>query len=234
MVEYPKCKGCGKELRFGGSEDHPGYCSICAGKMSQSREVETAAPKEEEEAHSGDVVDVETTAEPQAEEVEIDEFRLRRLLEEIEENQSLPLGIVGGVAAALIGSVVWAAITVATEYQIGWMAIGVGFLVGLAVRTFGKGMSAQFGIAGAIIALFGCLLGNLISVCGFVATEEGIPIFDVIGRLDVKIAFEIMKATFEPIDILFYVFALYAGYRYSFRTLTEEDLKRIIKERPVE
>lgn len=71
----------------------------------------------------------------------------------------------------------------ATKYQIGWMAIGVGFLVGFSVRRFGRGTAKTFGIIGAVSALPGCLLGNLLSACGFIAQSESAPVLDVVFAL---------------------------------------------------
>jgi len=63
--------------------------------------------------------------------------------------------------AAGIGAALWALITVATNYQIGFMALGVGFLVGHSVRAFGKGVDTGFGVLGAVLALAGCLAGKI-------------------------------------------------------------------------
>ena len=84
---------------------------------------------------------------------------------------NLPLGALAGLGAAIAGAAIWAAITAATEYQIGWMAIGVGFLVGFAVRVVGKGSEASFGVVGAVLALLGCLLGNLLTLAWFAAQQ---------------------------------------------------------------
>ena len=40
----------------------------------------------------------------------------------LKDRQNLPLGLLAGLGAALGGAVLWAVITVATEYQIGYMA----------------------------------------------------------------------------------------------------------------
>ena len=37
-------------------------------------------------------------------------------------------------------------------------------MVGLAVRKFGRGVDPVFGIAGAVLALVGCTLGNLLTI----------------------------------------------------------------------
>jgi hypothetical protein len=113
-------------------------------------------------------------AKEQTPEVEIDEMKYQHFISELEGNQNLQMGMLGGIIGATIGAAAWAGITVATGYQIGWMAVGVGFLVGYGVRAMGNGISKQFGIVGAILALVGCLAGNLFSVCAAVSRQEDI------------------------------------------------------------
>jgi hypothetical protein len=139
-----------------------------------------------------------------------------RRLQEARDNQNLSLGAVGGIAAAVVGAIVWAIITVVTEYQIGWMAIGVGFLVGYAVKMLGKGVDPAFGIAAAAIALGGCLAGNLLTVVIMVSREESIEIMTVLSRLTPSITVDIMKETFQPMDVLFYGLAVYEAFKISF------------------
>ena len=55
-------------------------------------------------------------------------------IEQLEDQPNLLMGLIGGAIAMLVGAIVWGAVTYFTEYQIGWMAIGVGFLVGLAIK----------------------------------------------------------------------------------------------------
>ncbi len=165
----------------------------------------------------------------QTPEIEIDQARYDQFLYQIEGNQNLSMGIIGGMAAALIGAGAWAAVTVLTNFQIGWMAVGVGFLVGYAVRIFGKGLSNIYGFVGATLALIGCLAGNLFSVCAVISKQEAIPFFDLISRLNPLIIMDLMKATFSPIDLLFYGIAVYEGYRFSFRQVTQEELAGFVK-----
>src|SRR5579859_5535985 len=64
------------------------------------------------------------------------------------EDANLPAAILGGLVAAIAGALVWALVTVSIKFQIGFMAVGVGFLVAWAVRTLGKGRAQMFGIIG--------------------------------------------------------------------------------------
>ena len=154
-------------------------------------------------------------------------IKLRQLQENIRTNQNLPMAIVGGAAAAIVGALAWGGITFATGYQIGWMAVGVGFLVGLAVRQFGKGIDTIYGISGAALSLVGCVMGNLFASCIAIAGQEEVAISQVMGALNFSIIGQILAATFHPMDILFYGIAIYEGYRFSFRRLTKEELASI-------
>ena len=51
---------------------------------------------------------------------------------------------------------------------------------------------------------------------------------DVLSRLNDTIIVEMLRATFEAIDVLFYSLAVYFGYKYAFRQITEEDLNRAL------
>ena len=165
----------------------------------------------------------------QTPEIEIDQARYEQFLYQIEGNQNLSMGIIGGLIAALIGACAWAAVTVLTNFQIGWMAVGVGFLVGYAVRVSGKGLSKIYGYVGAALSLIGCLAGNLFSIFAIISKQEAVPFFDLILRLNPMIIMDLMKATFSPIDLLFYGIAVYEGYRFSFRQITEEEYAGFVK-----
>lgn len=124
--------------------------------------------------------------------------------------------IFAGLAASLIGAVIWTVITVVTNYQIGFMAIGVGFLTGFAVQYFGRGSSPAFGGIGAAFALVGCILGNLFSIVHFGTAETGMGFFELLFALDVSTIVEVMVESFQAMDALFYGLALYTGFKYSF------------------
>lgn len=158
----------------------------------------------------------------------IDPTQLELLRDRLRSQQNLPAGILAGAVGSLAGAAVWAAVTVFTGYQIGWMAVGIGFLVGYLVRVAGKGVDMMFGVAGATLALLGCALGNLMAICGLIAREQGVPFFDVMSNLDAGIVQELMITTFSPMDLVFYGIALYEGYKLAFRQMTEADLAELV------
>jgi hypothetical protein len=148
----------------------------------------------------------------------------KKALERLRKDQNLVGGLGAGVVAALIGAVVWAVVTDATGYQIGWMAIGVGFIVGYAVKFVGKGIDKSFGYLGAALALFGCVLGNALAVLGIVADAQHVTYGELWASITPSMLLNLMTVTFSPMDLLFYGIALYEGYKLSFRQLTADEV----------
>ena len=164
--------------------------------------------------------------EPQTNRPQVPDPALKLTLEALRSEQNLGLGVVAGFVAAIAGAATWGLITAYTGYQIGWMAIGVGFLVGIAVRIAGKGIDSSFGVASAVLSLFGCVLGNLWTMTYFIAAKEGVPVLNAVSQLKPDIAVKIMISTFNYMDLVFYGIALYFGYKYGFRQITEDELKQ--------
>lgn len=160
----------------------------------------------------------------------IDRSKAEALFAQLVKQQNFPLGVASGVVAAVLGGAAWAAVTVATGYQISWMAVGIGFLVGAAIRTTGKGLTKSFGYAGGALALFGCLLGNFLTMCGFIAQDAGEPIVATTWAFASQpaMAIELMTASFSPMDLLFYGIAVYEGYKFSFRQIDDSELDAIL------
>ena len=170
----------------------------------------------------------EVREEEQAAEFALTEDEAQRAMEFFRQEQNLVMGTIYGLVAAVVGAAVWAGVTIATEYQIGWMAVGIGFLVGIAVRAGGKGIDQAFGVVGAVLSLVGCALGNLFTIAWFVSQEFGVPVGEVLSGLDLETAIELMSATFQVMDLLFYGLAIYFGYRYAFRQLSVDDFNRAL------
>lgn len=152
-----------------------------------------------------------------------------KTMQKLKAEQNLLIGILVSFSVGLIGALLWAAITVATEYQIGYMAIAIGAAVGYTMRLVGKGIDQVFGIAGAVIAVMSCLLGNVFSLIGFVAQSEGLGYLDTLLLIDYSLIPSAMAENFSPISLLFYAIAGYEGYKFSFRVFTESDLTEIDK-----
>ncbi|HLJ83031.1 MAG TPA: hypothetical protein VKT51_02495 [Candidatus Eremiobacteraceae bacterium] len=154
----------------------------------------------------------------------LDQSKVQNYLRQRRAEQSMPLAILAGVVAALIGAVLWGIVSDVTDYQIGWMAVGVGFLVGYSVQFLGKGIDPPFRYVGAICSLAGCVVGNFFAVVGAIAQQNHVSALTVLGQIPLNVAVDVMTKAFQPMDLLFYGIAVYEGYRFSLKRLTQAEL----------
>ena len=159
---------------------------------------------------------------------ELDQAKVQSFMQRRKAEQSMPLALAAGVVAAIAGAVVWAVVTDMTGgYQIGWMAVGVGFLVGFSVRYFGRGIEPPFQYVGAVCALLGCVLGNYFAAVGVAAQDTHVDVFTMMSRIPLTDAVTVMQAAFQPMDLLFYAIAVYEGYRFSLKRFTPAELAEL-------
>ena len=134
--------------------------------------------------------------------------------EELRLEQNLLKGIAGGIIGGILSALLWVAITVTTERQMGYMAIAVGLIVGYAIRICGKGIDKIFGISGAVIAFLACFIGNFVSIIVFTVNDinEFLPFnisyFEIFQYIDISEFTDKMKESFQRINLLFYGLAI--------------------------
>ncbi len=147
---------------------------------------------------------------------EVDEAGLNEYIEQRRSQQNLVAGILAGLAGAAIGSIVWAVSAVVSEKEYAVVAVVVGFLVGCGVRFFGKGIETRFGVAGAILAVIGVVVGKMIATAIVASNTDKSPLTQLIDN-------------FHPIDLVFYAVALFQGYRFSFHKITKDEMKAYVR-----
>jgi hypothetical protein len=72
-----------------------------------------------------------------------------------------------------------------------------------------------FGILGAFLALFGCILGNYLSLIAFAAAEQHVGFFTMLNDADPTKVISAMWEDFMSTSIVFYALAAYEGYKFS-------------------
>jgi len=125
------------------------------------------------------------------------------------------LAFVGGLFASLAGAALWGVVSVMVSRDAGWMAMFVGLVVGLVVRSCGKGMQSFFSMTGAFMAVVGCLAGNLLALSIVQANEGKLPLVDYLKKIDLATALKMVRADFEMRDWFFYGVAIIIAYRLS-------------------
>ncbi|SCY32927.1 hypothetical protein SAMN05720606_1044 [Paenibacillus polysaccharolyticus] len=137
----------------------------------------------------------------------------------MEEKQGVKIGmpIIGGLIAAILGGVVWAAIAAMTEYEVGLIAILVGVLCGYAVVLFSnKKIATVHKIIAVVFAMVGILLGKYLTVVYFTSelfTDVSMLTLIFDGEMISAFAETIKEYFSEPTDWLFIVLAIVSAWQ---------------------
>jgi hypothetical protein len=91
---------------------------------------------------------------------------------------NIGLGIVAAVVAALVAAGAYGAIGGAIEREIGYAAVGVGFLVGFAAAKAG-GRNPALPVISAVLSIGAVYLGQLVAGAMLVADEVGASFADI-------------------------------------------------------
>ncbi len=161
--------------------------------------------------------------------LQVDEQKLEDLKARMMAEQSIPRGLLAGIGAGLLAAFVWGLLTKVTGYEIGWLAIGVGFLVGISVRKFGKGLTPTFQIMGAVIAGLSVAVGKVVAISMAWAAEFDISAWEFFTSLSISQMIDMLKDTFHGIDLLFYGFAIWEGWQFALRQITQEEMASVLK-----
>ncbi len=97
---------------------------------------------------------------------------IKRARDERFEPSCLGPAIVGGVLAAIISGIVWGLVIILTQHEIGYLAIGVGFLAGLGVVKFSKGKKGiPLQVVAVVASILGIIVGKYTAAVHFLLNE---------------------------------------------------------------
>ena len=134
------------------------------------------------------------------------------------ENPNIPGAIVLGVIAGVVGSIVWYGVEIFTGYQIGYLAMGVGWLIGQAV-VFGSGKKRgqALQLISTSIAFVSIWAASYFSTMYYTnqywaeeSKKSGEPFdgFYLLSPFDP----EVLKAMISPIGLLIWGIGLYLAF----------------------
>jgi hypothetical protein len=161
--------------------------------------------------------DMVSTPSRKVDDIVLREIEEKRKSSQAETSTGLVLGIGGGCLSATIAATIWAAIAYVTHYQFSLIAIGVGLIVGYTMKVLNKNGSFYSGIIAALLAAFGCFLGNYLAVSALISTRVSVPILVVAIKLitNPQALAEVAGILFGPKELLFYVIAMFASFKTS-------------------
>jgi hypothetical protein len=131
-------------------------------------------------------------------------------------------GLAAGLVAAIVASAIWYAVVVVTGFQVGLVAIAVGFLVGQAV-VLGARRRGSVVLVGAsvVFTLLALAISEYLIVVHFVGLEfaaDGLTI-EVLQPIDFMIEVGAESVQADPLTLLFWAIALFQAVAIPARLL---------------
>lgn len=160
--------------------------------------------------------------------VEVDAVKLSRLMARFRRRQSLIGAILAGLAVGVVGGFLWGALVGITglQYELEWVPmIGLGFLIGSAVRYGGRGIDPVFAWTGAVLALGSGLAGSVWTTANAVAWQmQDVGNFYLFQYADLATWLRLYAANTGWIDVLCLAFTAWEGYALGRYRLTPSQL----------
>jgi hypothetical protein len=133
---------------------------------------------------------------------------------------SVLVALLAAGVAAILGGLLWGLIVRLTDYEIGYMATGIGLLSGFAIVWFSNRRGTPLQIIAVVFALIGIGIGKYLSFFAvrkdFLALEYGEAAVQGLSVLSIEALQFFFSATgdlFSPYDLLWIVLAVVAAWR---------------------
>ena len=129
-------------------------------------------------------------------------------------------GLLAGVVAAVLASAIWYGVVAVSHYELGIVAIAVGFIVGQGVVLGARRRASMLLVViSPILTLLALAVSEYLIVAHFVGQELGVPI-DVVQPPDFIVSVVTESLAAEPITLAFWAIALFQAVAIPWRSIT--------------
>ncbi|WP_030750134.1 hypothetical protein [Streptomyces griseus] len=120
------------------------------------------------------------------------------------------LGIVAAVVAAVVTAGIYGAVLGGIEREIGWAAVGVGFVVGLAAGKVG-GNNPVLPVVSAVISLGAVYVGQLVGIAILIGKQLNVSATDVVFQ-EFSLLTQAWSETKDAMTFVFFAIAAFAAF----------------------
>lgn len=121
-------------------------------------------------------------------------------------------GLLAGLGCSLILAVLYGAISKILFIEFSAAFIGIGYLIGEAIKKFGRGVKIEFSIMGALLTLLCIVVADLIAIFGF----ENVINLGLLPQILVRYMRMMLSSNVNSIlSVAFRAVGIYVGYQNS-------------------
>ncbi|WP_328449153.1 hypothetical protein OG780_17090 [Streptomyces sp. NBC_00386] len=126
------------------------------------------------------------------------------------------LGLVAAIGAGVVSAILYGLIIGLTKHEIGYAAVGVGFLVGIAAGRVG-GRNQTLPVVSVIVSVAGIYLGQLIGEAMIGAKQVGLS-FSTVFFDHFDVVQQAWKDEADPLTFVFFAIAAYVAFQSARKT----------------
>ena len=146
------------------------------------------------------------------------------LAEKLLSEENFAVAMVAGIVAMILAAATYAVIVIAGGgYSVGFMAAGIGAVVGLAMQYLGRGVRLRFAIAASILAIVGIFLGNVFTIAIPAAYAPGASILGVLSRIPIGDIPELLFTDMLHTTLIYWMVAIAAAAYFARRRLSRDE-----------
>ncbi|MGW2957184.1 hypothetical protein ACWDGI_01680 [Streptomyces sp. NPDC001220] len=123
---------------------------------------------------------------------------------------NVALGVIGAVVAAVAAAALYGMVIGLTKHEIGWAAVGVGFVIGLAAGRLG-GRNPLLAVVSTLLALGSVYLGQLVGEAMIGADQLDMSFSEVFFQHFGAVQ-DAWKEEADPLTFLFFAIAGWAAF----------------------
>lgn len=145
--------------------------------------------------------------------------KVNKAFEDETKNPNILLAIIAGIVGATIGGAVWYVVTITTGREIGYISLGLGYLIGFGVHLgSGKKRGKLLQIVSALLAIVAIIVTEKFIADYFLNDyiKKHLSEFpDLLAGQSISVSFfdpEFWKSLVSPIGLLIYVIGVYLAY----------------------
>lgn len=143
----------------------------------------------------------------------------RKLLAE----QNFAAAVIGGAIVALLGAAALGFTVSSWRSTYGFVAAGVGLIIGVSVGFFGRGITTKFGVLAALYTIASCVLGNVVGVIMMLSRANSTSPIDILLSNSLALLAERAISSVSFIYFVYWFVAIFGAVFLAKRPLSRSE-----------
>ncbi len=145
------------------------------------------------------------------------------LADKLISEQNFAAAVIVGAVATILAAAAYGIIVATWAFSYGFVAAGVGIVIGLSMQFLGRGISMKFAVVAMVYAITGCVLGNLFRVIIELAQANATSPIDVLRNNSLSVLAEWSVSDVSFVDLVYWFVAVFCAVFLAKRPLSRSE-----------